>query len=103
MTRIDGPVVGSIGLLQRDGEAEVGYWFGRPHWNQGYATEALRAFLDHAFTTLRPEHIVARVFPDNTASITVLKKCGFTPAGVKEVDLPKGGGMRRFQMFLLGR
>ena len=34
-----------------EGEAEVGYWIGKPFWNQGYCTEALRAMIDYCFNT----------------------------------------------------
>ena len=29
--------------------AELGYWIGKPYWGMGYATEAVRALILHAF------------------------------------------------------
>jgi RimJ/RimL family protein N-acetyltransferase len=42
--RPSGPIVGAIALWIRKihGWAELGYWIGRPYWNQGYCTEAAR-------------------------------------------------------------
>ena len=47
----------------------------RSHWGQGYATEASVACLEMAFDTLQVGSVVATVYPENTRSITVLKKC----------------------------
>src|SRR5215213_10291075 len=42
-------LVGACGLGRRpSGAVEMGYWIARPHWGQGYATEACRALLDIA-------------------------------------------------------
>jgi RimJ/RimL family protein N-acetyltransferase len=41
-----GGVVGSIGSWEVEGARDVGFWIGRDHWGNGYATAALRAFLD---------------------------------------------------------
>jgi len=69
-----GEVAGTVGSYVMDGDREVTYWIGRPHWGQGIATDALRLFL--AIDSTRPMH--ARVAADNTGSIRVLRKCGFT-------------------------
>ena len=43
--KTDRNLIGTIGLeLEQENErAELGYWIGKPYWNQGYATEAARA------------------------------------------------------------
>jgi RimJ/RimL family protein N-acetyltransferase len=66
-------VVGSIGSWEVEGERNVGYWIGRDHWGNGYATAALRAFLD--IDLHRPMH--AHVVDHNVGSRRVLEKCGF--------------------------
>jgi RimJ/RimL family protein N-acetyltransferase len=66
-------VVGSIGSWEVEGERNVGYWIGRDHWGKGYATAALRAFLD--IDLHRPMH--AHVVDHNVGSRRVLEKCGF--------------------------
>jgi RimJ/RimL family protein N-acetyltransferase len=69
----DGRVVGSIGSWQGEGERDVGYWIGREHWGKGFATSALRTFLDIDQT--RP--LYAHVAEHNVGSRRVLEKCGF--------------------------
>jgi len=74
-TIVAGPrVVGSIGSWEAEGERDVGFWIGRDHWGNGYATAALRAFLDD-IDLHRPLH--AHVVDHNVGSRRVLEKCGF--------------------------
>jgi RimJ/RimL family protein N-acetyltransferase len=66
-------VVGSIGSWEVEGERAVGFWIGRDHWGNGYATAALRALLD--IDLHRPMY--AHVADHNIGSRRVLEKCGF--------------------------
>lgn len=53
ITAWDGAVLGCCGIGKLDGEhPEIGYWLGVPFWGKGYATEAARALIDHAFGEL---------------------------------------------------
>ena len=56
---------------------ELSYGFRRDRWGRGYATEAARACVRHAFEQLGIARIVADVDPANAASRRVLAKCGF--------------------------
>ena len=73
-------LIGGVGLGSDGDEVELGYWFGRDHWNRGYATEAARAVLRLA-RTLGHRRIVARHAIDNPASGRVLAKLGFRQSG----------------------
>ncbi len=73
-------LIGCVGLVEDEGQTELGYWIARQHWNKGYATEAVRALLSLA-PTLGHRRIVARHFTDNAASARVLAKAGFCPTG----------------------
>jgi len=45
-------LIGSIGLMNIIKEyerSELGYYIGKPYWNQGYCTEAARAVLKYGF------------------------------------------------------
>jgi RimJ/RimL family protein N-acetyltransferase len=78
-----GAVVGACGLMQHDDEpAEIGYWLGAKHWGHGYATEAVRALIDHAFADLDHETLQSAARVTNPASRRVLEKCGFQWTGV---------------------
>ena len=83
ITLADGRLVGGcgIGTLRADGP-EIGYWIGVPHWGNGYATEAARALIDHAFGDLDYEVLRAGARVTNPASRRVLEKCGFQWTGV---------------------
>ena len=77
-----GELVGMCGVEPREGAAEIGYWLGVPYWNHGYATEAVRAVIDHAFGDLEHEALQAGARVSNPASRRVLEKCGFQWTGV---------------------
>ncbi len=62
-------------------QIEVGYRFTRAAWGNGYATEAARACIRHAFQTVGLSEIAAVVHPENLASQQVLAKLGLVPAG----------------------
>jgi RimJ/RimL family protein N-acetyltransferase len=56
---------------------------GVPFWGQGFATEAARAVIDHAFGGLGHEVLEAGARVSNPASRRVLEKCGFQWTGVR--------------------
>jgi RimJ/RimL family protein N-acetyltransferase len=82
ITLASGAIIGACGLDLRDGAPEIGYWLGVPHWGKGYATEAVRALIDHAFTDLDHEALNAGARVTNPASRRLLEKCGFQWTGV---------------------
>jgi len=83
VTLRDGTIVGACGLMFREDDApEIGYWLGVPYWNKGYATEALHALIDYAFTDLTHDAVQAGARVTNPASRRVLEKCGFQWTGV---------------------
>jgi RimJ/RimL family protein N-acetyltransferase len=83
ITLASGAIIGACGLEMRDPPVpELGYWLGVPHWGKGYATEAVRALIDHAFTDLDHEALNAGARVTNPSSRRVLEKCGFQWVGV---------------------
>ncbi len=83
VTLSDGTLIGACGLAMTDGPAlELGYWLGVPFWGQGFATEAVHAVIDYAFTDLAHEALQAGARVTNPTSRRVLEKCGFQWTGV---------------------
>ncbi len=79
-------LVGALGFRPGAlGRPEIGYWLGRPFWNRGYATEAVRAALDWARRDWRKKLVVGGHFQDNPASGQVLCKAGFLYTGDVEL------------------
>jgi len=76
-------LIGACGVDHRDDGPEIGYWLGVPYWGRGYATEAVRALIDHAFDDLQCTALAAGARVSNPASRRVLEKCGFQWTGVR--------------------
>ncbi|HEY2529085.1 MAG TPA: GNAT family N-acetyltransferase [Xanthobacteraceae bacterium] len=76
-------LIGACGVELREPGPEIGYWLGVPFWGKGYATEAVRALIDHAFADLKYEALYAGARVSNPASRRVLEKCGFQWMGVR--------------------
>ncbi|TXL65711.1 GNAT family N-acetyltransferase [Cerasibacillus terrae] len=74
-------VIGDIGFKGKpNGEntVEIGYGIVPIAQNKGYATEAVQALIDWAFSTGNVERIVAECRHDNLPSIRVLEKLQMT-------------------------
>lgn len=80
-----GELIGAMGLhiVPLHDRAEVGYWIAEPHWNKGYATEALVAILDFGFHQLALHKIFATHIVTNLSSGKVMQKAGM----IKEAKL----------------
>jgi RimJ/RimL family protein N-acetyltransferase len=84
VTLADGAPIGVCGIDCSRGERpELGYWLAARYWGHGYATEAARAVIDHAFDDPAVEALVAGARVSNPASRRVLEKCGFQWTGVE--------------------
>ena len=82
------------------GVCSLGYVVGPPFWNTGYATEAVRAAVDHLFAA-GARALTACVFTDNPASAHVLERIGFVCTGEDvEHNAARGGfaPVRRYRM-----
>ncbi|CAL8980104.1 GNAT family N-acetyltransferase [Rhodoplanes serenus] len=83
ITLRNGLLIGACDLRRRGPEgSEIGYWLGAPYWGKGFATEAARALVDHAFADPDCDALVAGARISNPASRRVLEKCGFQWTGV---------------------
>ena len=87
-------LIGGVGIADRDGQSELGYWIVPSHWGRGYATEAARAVVAAARDSLRIDRLVSGHFTDNPASGAVLRKLGFV-AGVEELRECRAAGVAK--------
>jgi RimJ/RimL family protein N-acetyltransferase len=80
---LDGAPIGICSVDLREDGPELGYWLGVAYWGRGFATEAVRALIDHAFGDLEHETLISGARVNNPASRRVLEKCGFQWTGVR--------------------
>jgi [ribosomal protein S5]-alanine N-acetyltransferase len=69
-------LIGSIGVMNFDGEIQFGYILSPTQWNKGYATEVCKAILKFLKNQSGVKRIFTFVAPANVPSIRVLNKCG---------------------------
>jgi len=58
------------------GEREIGWWLEPGAWGRGLGSEGAAALRDEAFDQLEMPSIIARIQPENDASIGVARKLG---------------------------
>jgi RimJ/RimL family protein N-acetyltransferase len=99
-------LVGMMGLsdiqaIEGGRIATLGYWVGRPFWGRGYASEAARALVDHAFARAGFAGLKSGYFKENPASGRVLAKIGFRTAGESlRHSLARGADVEHFDVAL---
>jgi RimJ/RimL family protein N-acetyltransferase len=90
--------------LEPDGEqAELGYWLAPAAWGRGLATEAAQAALRAGWQHLPVHRVIAVADPANSASIGVLRRCGFHPFGRRTRSEPTRRGTTEALLFGLPR
>lgn len=78
--RKDGTNIGYVEAVPlEDGTWEAGYHIGGRYTGNGYATEAMKAFLPAVAATLGLRRISGICAAENIASRRVMEKCGFVP------------------------
>jgi ribosomal-protein-alanine N-acetyltransferase len=80
---------------------EFGYWIGEPHWNQGYATEAVKALVPYLFEALRPARIQAHCMGPNDASARVLEKAGLQYEGTLRKAVCRRGAFMDMRIYAI--
>lgn len=98
-----GAPVGSVGIGLHDegSRGELGFWIGRAHWGQGYASEATARMVAFARDALEVPRITATATVGNAASRRVLEKLGFVETGRGEKQMPSTGETREAILFEL--
>ncbi len=65
------------------GAYEIGWFFNRSYWRQGYAYEACKAVIDYAFRELNAHKVFAET-TDGVKSVGLMKKLGMAFEGIQE-------------------
>lgn len=97
-------VIGGIGIIpQKDNpqRAELGYWLGQAHWGKGIMTGAVRAMCAYVFSAGLAGELFAGVYHFNPASMHVLLKAGFQPAGILSNGTDRNGMPVNQHLFIL--
>lgn len=78
--RATGKFIGRIGCFDPEGwpAFEIAYTLARHAWGKGYATEAARAALHYAHTTLGKRNVASVINSENKGSIAVATGLGAT-------------------------
>ena len=80
-----------IGIIlyfdETEDSCEIGYGIGSDYWHHGYATEAVKRFLEFCFYEKGFRTVRASFFPENEASKRVMEKCGMTFERFSEKEL----------------
>ena len=74
-------VIGSLGihhLSLADDEREIGFVLGKPYWNQGLMTEAVKKVIDYVFNETKINILWCSHFSFNHRSQRVIEKSGFS-------------------------
>ena len=75
----DGTYIGYVQAVPfEDGTWEVGYHIGGNYTKQGYATEAVTAFLPVIMKQIGITEIAGICLAENKASVKVMERCGFS-------------------------
>lgn len=80
ITNDGGNNIGYVQLckLEDDETWEIGYHIAQDFTDEGYATEAVKAFLPAMAQKLNLKEVYGICLAENTASMRVLEKCGFS-------------------------
>jgi RimJ/RimL family protein N-acetyltransferase len=98
---LGGTLVGVCSLFATSFRSEIGYWFAKPVWGRGIATETGNALLAYGFGALGLPLIHYRAFADNPASQRVARKLGFSRVGTGiSHSLARGGEVEHIHAVL---
>jgi len=83
--KASGKLMGHCGIRPiPDGRIELLYAYDPEFWGKGYGTEAGRAILEYGKAHFEIDELIAMAYPENQASIGLMKKLGFRHIGQEE-------------------
>lgn len=81
--------------------AQLGYWIDEPLAGRGIIPTAVAMACDHCFFTMGLHRMEVAIRPENTASLRVVEKLGFTEIGYAPRYLHIAGTWRDHRLFAL--
>ena len=81
--------------------AQVGYWIDQRHAGQNVMPTAVALVVDHCLQQMQLHRIEVAIRPENTASLRVVEKLGFTEVGYARGYLHIDGQWRDHRLFAL--
>lgn len=97
-----GDLIGDVALNINGPEAEIGVTLSATAQGQGYASEALKVLLAHAFGPLKLERVRAEIDPRNVAVRRLLLLLGFRHAETQYGGYLNRGELTDNAVYLLG-
>lgn len=92
---VDGFAVGVVGLELRGDvyrkTALLGYWIAEEFWGRGIMPQAVKLIANYALKNLDIIRIQAGILSNNSKSMRVLEKAGFTKEGILRKSIVKKG------------
>lgn len=79
--------------------AQIGYWIDRRHAGEGVIPTAVALATDHCLFELGLHRVEIAIRPENTASLRVVEKLGFTEYGFARRYLHIDGEWRDHRLF----
>ena len=80
-----GNLIGHCGIRPiPDGRIELLYAYDPSAWGKGHGTEAAAAVLEYGKENFEIDELIAMAYPENPASIGIIKKLGFKSIGQEE-------------------
>lgn len=70
--------IGAVAIELRNGRWHLGYWLNRYFWGRGFMSEAVAAGIDRFYRRMPEAIIHSGAFADNTASLKIQEKLGFS-------------------------
>ena len=68
---------GGLHYIQGMTDVNIGYAIKKSEWKKGFAYESCQFIINYAFDILKLKKIIAVIWPQNEASVELIKKCGF--------------------------
>jgi len=98
-------LIGFVSLTTADDDDaaafDLGYVFNFDHHGRGYATEACRALLDHAFHSLGAERVTSGTATANQPSCRLLETLGMTKTGESTASFQKADQTEQIEFLAL--